>query len=64
MAKIASAQKRSTTNGSAHSSLTEKERHEVEQLAYQLFIERGNQHGFDQEDWLRAETIVRKRRSA
>ena len=34
---------------------------EIERLAYQFFVERGYQHGYDREDWLRAETIVRGR---
>ena len=36
---------------------------EIEKVAYQLFAERGHQHGFHVEDWLRAEEIVRSRRS-
>lgn len=34
---------------------------EIERLAYQFFVERGYQHGYDREDWVRAETIVRGR---
>ena len=36
---------------------------EIERIAYQFFVERGCQHGFDQEDWLRAEAIVKARKS-
>lgn len=36
---------------------------EIGKLAYQFFIERGYQHGHDQEDWYRAERIVKARRS-
>jgi len=31
--------------------------------AYALFLERGGAHGHDVEDWLRAEQILRERRS-
>ncbi len=34
---------------------------QIQRLAYQLFVERGYQHGHDAEDWLRAEAIIRKR---
>lgn len=37
-------------------------RDEVARVAYQFFEQRGGTHGFDQEDWLRAEHIVRQRR--
>jgi hypothetical protein len=33
------------------------------QKAYQFFVDRGYEHGHDQEDWHRAESIVRNRRS-
>ena len=36
---------------------------EVAKLAYQFFVERGYKHGNDREDWLRAERIVKARRS-
>ena len=34
---------------------------EIRRRAYQLYEERGGQHGSDQEDWLRAEAEVRAR---
>ena len=34
---------------------------EITKLAYQLYIDRGYEHGNDMEDWLRAERIVRAR---
>ncbi len=37
-------------------------RDEVARVAYQLFEQRGRTHGFDREDWLRAEQVVRQRR--
>ena len=37
---------------------------EIQQLAYQFFIDRGSVHGFDQEDWARAEAIVKNRKRA
>jgi hypothetical protein len=36
---------------------------EVAKEAYALFLERGGVHGHDVEDWLRAEQLVRQRRS-
>ncbi len=58
MAKIAAVQK----NGQGQKVQSQAEQREIERLAYQFFVERGYQHGNDQEDWLRAEAIVRKRR--
>ncbi len=34
---------------------------EIRQRAYELYEERGRQHGFEQEDWARAEAEVRKK---
>ena len=36
---------------------------EISKLAYELYLERGGDHGKDQEDWLRAEMILREKRS-
>ena len=36
---------------------------DVAQVAYALFEQRGCMHGHDEEDWLRAEQIVRQRLS-
>jgi hypothetical protein len=36
---------------------------EVAKEAYVLFLERGSVHGHDVEDWLRAEQVLRERRS-
>ena len=59
MAKIAfTNQKRNVTRG-----LSEGEQNEIARLAYQFFSERGWQHGFDKEDWIKAEAIVKSRRS-
>lgn len=66
MAKIATAQKNGQgrkTVVSSQQNFTKNEQREIERLAYQFFVERGYEHGHDQEDWLRAETIVRNRRS-
>ena len=35
---------------------------EIARAAYELFEQRGNVHGFDQQDWFEAERIVRVRR--
>ena len=37
---------------------------EVARVAYALYEQRGRANGDDLEDWLKAETIVRQRRSA
>lgn len=57
---VASAKKSSDRSGAA---LTAAEQRQVEQLAYGFYEQRGFQHGYDREDWLRAEAIVRSRRS-
>ena len=63
MAKIATAQQ--ARNGIAKrgiESLNAGEQAQVEKLAYQFFVERGYQHGHHDEDWLRAEAIIRNRK--
>jgi len=66
MAKIATTQR----NGQARKivtsiqrAFTKSEQQEIERLAYKFFVDRGYEHGHDQEDWLKAEAIVRNRRS-
>ena len=66
MAKIAITEK----NGQGRKTMpfgqkgfTPRQTQEIEALAYQFFVDRGYEHGHDQEDWLRAEAIVRNRRS-
>ena len=66
MAKIAATQKDGQgrkTAASTQKAFTKSEQQETERLAYQFFVDRGYEHGHDQEDWLRAEVIVRYRRS-
>ena len=58
MAKIANIIQ--TKNGTARGS--NEEAAEIQRIAYQLFVERGYEHGHDAEDWYRAETIVRNRK--
>ncbi len=52
-----------TTTTSSNTSKTKNASDEVAKLAYQFFVERGYKHGHDQEDWLRAERIIKARRS-
>ena len=59
MAKIAIGAKKSS--GSAK--VSESQRREIEKLAYQFYVERGCQDGHNEQDWLRAEAIVRSRRN-
>ena len=60
MAKVVTQIQRKTSGSS--STLAVSEQQEIAQIAYQLYVDRGYQHGHDQEDWLRAERIVRSRR--
>jgi hypothetical protein len=41
------------------SSSKEDHSQKVQQKAYELFVARGCAHGYDVEDWIRAEQIVR-----
>ena len=60
MAKIATlAQKKTSARGGFSAS----ENVEIEKLAYQFFVDRGYHHGSDREDWLKAEAIIRSKRS-
>ena len=61
MAKIAIAQ---TKNGAVRRSPENRgnDTTEIERLAYQFFVDRGYQHGHHDEDWLRAETIIKNRK--
>ncbi len=49
---------------------TDDQKQQIAQRAYDLFLERGGQHGYHLEDWLRAEAELmaqaasRKRRAA
>jgi hypothetical protein len=63
MAKIATVQSKngSATRGTQKSSTNQAE---IQRLAYQFFVERGYQHGHSQEDWLRAEAIVKNRKKS
>lgn len=62
MAKIAMAQakngaaRRTSENQGADNAA------EIERLAYQFFVQRGYQHGHHDEDWLRAEAIIKNRK--
>jgi len=60
MANIATALQK---KGSTRSTLTASQRQEIEKLAYQFFVDRGYKNGYDQTDWLRAETIVRNKKA-
>ncbi len=60
MAKIATRPLGKKTTGASG---TAAERREIEKIAYQFFVQRGYQHGFDREDWSKAEAIVLSRRS-
>ncbi len=64
MAKIAMTQKNGQSRKmtpSTQRAFTKSEQQEIERLAYQFFVERHYEHGHDQEDWLRAESIARNR---
>ena len=62
MAKIATVQSKNglTRQGSQSAAI---HRVEVEKVAYQLFLDRGCEHGHQDEDWAKAEAIVRNRQN-
>ena len=63
MAKIATAPIGAPVSSKKNGSNRSGTREAIAQLAYQFFVERGYEHGHDQEDWLRAEAIIRSRLS-
>ena len=63
MAKIAMGLGQARDLSRRTTNTNQNQQEEIGRLAYQLFVERGYQHGHDQEDWLRAERIVKARRS-
>jgi len=63
MAKIATTDQKRESSVRQGPAPSEKDRQEVERLAYHFFLERGCQHGFDRDDWIRAEAAVRTRRN-
>jgi hypothetical protein len=38
-----------------------EDREEIARLAHQYYLERGGEHGSHEEDWYRAEEVIRKR---
>ena len=62
MAKIAMIQNRNGAVRRNQENRVSGELVEVQKLAYQFFVERGFEHGHDQEDWLRAEAAVKNRK--
>ncbi len=63
MANVANLQRNPAgkTSASNQNEFTPKQLQEIEKLAYQFFIDRGYEHGHDQEDWIKAEQIVRSK---
>ena len=67
MAKIAFSSKKENGLGGrpiGSRQVSGSEQEEIAKLAYQFFSDRGYEHGHDQEDWIRAEAIIRRRRSS
>jgi len=66
MAKIVMAQTKSLTkNGALSRNSGNKPVDnplEIQALAYRFFVERGYQHGHDNEDWLKAEAIIKNKK--
>ena len=61
MAKIATVQQ--TKNGTVKRTENRGgEQATIEKLAYQFFVDRGYEHGHHDEDWLRAEAIIKNRK--
>lgn len=49
----------------SYASINNSDEHsEVAQLAYQYYLERGDKHGKPEDDWMRAENEVRRRRGS
>ena len=44
--------------------MNEDDNSEIARRAYELYEERGRQHGFHEDDWYRAENEIRSRKSA
>ena len=65
MAKIAIPRSRNNSGNSSSTSsaLSESRLEEIQKLAYQFFLDRGCEHGHDAEDWLRAEAIVKNKKT-
>ena len=60
MAKIATQSKNGAAERTQNSGSVNET--EIGKLAYQFFVERGYEHGHHEEDWLRAEAIVKNRK--
>ena len=58
MAKIATALKNSSSTKNIQRPQSSGEIQQIEKLAYQFFVDRGYQHGCDQEDWARAAQVL------
>jgi hypothetical protein len=50
-------------NRPADQTKSEQEQQEVRVRAYELYLQRGGEHGHDAEDWLRAEEEIRHSRT-
>jgi hypothetical protein len=62
MGKNQATQTIKSKNGSGSRVLLPDRTEEVARLAYQFYVDRGCEHGHDQEDWLRAEATVGKQK--
>ena len=40
------------------------ERAEIEKMAYKFFLDRGGVHGYHQQDWAKAEAVVKSRKKS
>ena len=47
-----------------YAAMNEDDNSEIAHRAYQLYEERGREHGFHEDDWYRAENEIRSRKSA
>lgn len=62
MAKIATMSAKNGTVGRTQASSNNSDQTAIEKLAYQFFVDRGYEHGHQEEDWLRAEAIIKNRK--
>ena len=62
MAKLATTQLKNGARRSPEKKASGDVNVQIENLAYQFFVERGYEHGHHDEDWLRAEAVIKNRK--
>ena len=49
--------------GKSSSQSSQNQQEQIQQLAYQFYVERGYENGHDLEDWARAEAVIKNKKS-